>query len=94
MNADTNNWILALTTQRDDLKHTLDASDDQHRSALETIRVLAIALEGTGQWIDGDWHTDRCWAEVSDGDPCLELCAERRKALRLAKRLRQDPGDR
>lgn len=51
------------------------------------IKALADAVELSGEYLDGDWHSSGCpgW-DVRPG-PCGESCARRRAALRLAGRL-------
>jgi hypothetical protein len=57
------------------------------RDHVRTINALADAVELSGDWFEGDWHSSGCgWWNVQT-TPCGEHCAQRREALRLAGRL-------
>jgi hypothetical protein len=48
------------------------------------VKALASAVELSGDWFEGDWHSSGCgWWNVQ-ATPCGEHCTQRRSALRLA----------
>lgn len=87
--ADLIRQVKEVAAQRDEVKAALDASDDQHREALVTIKALADALWRSGRVVsgndDGTWHSRHCpqWLPPAAA-PCT--CTAERAALRLAGR--------
>lgn len=51
------------------------------------IRLLADAVELSGEWFEGHWHSSGCGWWNAEPTPCDRYCIQRREALRLAKRL-------